>query len=227
MKRNEKGQFVKGSGIVDLTGKRYGKLTVIEFVEARNKRSFWKVKCDCGNEKIVRGDTLKVIVSCGCVKKEQDAINFNLKSKNNHGMTKHKAFSIWSAMMARCYNHNQKHYKDYGGRGIQVCEEWHDVKIFCKWADENGFEKGLSIERKDVNGNYCPENCCWIPRARQARNKRNTVRINYNGKEMPLIEVAEMLNLDQKKLLGRWDRGIRENELLLYDGNLSELKKKV
>lgn len=225
MNRNNKGQFVKGAGFKDITGKRFGKLVVLSYVETKNHKSYWNVRCDCGTEKVVRGDTLAKIVSCGCVKREQDAINFNLKDKNNHGMTHHPAFSIWSAMMNRCYSKLNHYYKDYGGRGIKVCEEWDDVKNFCKWAEDNGFKKGLSIERINVNGNYCPENCCWIPRSKQSRNCRNTIRIVYDGKETPLIEVAEKLNLNYKTLQGRWGRGIRDIDKLLYNGNLANYKK--
>lgn len=225
MKRNSKGQFANGNGIIDLTGKRFGKLVVVCFDRVENKQSYWKVQCDCGTEKIVSGDTLKVITSCGCIKREQDFINFNIKNKNNHKMTNHGAFQSWAHMMERCYKETCKFYNDYGGRGVKVCKEWHDAKNFCEWAENNGFQNGLTIERKDVNGNYCPENCCWISKKKQNRNKRNTLRIMYNGENVALADIAEMLNLDYGMIRSRWYRGIRDVERLFYDGDLRDLRK--
>ena len=218
--RNEKGQFIKGSGIVDLTGKRFGKLQVIGLDRVVNKRSYWKVRCDCGKEKSVRGDTLKVITSCGCVKEKQDIINLGIK--NNHKLTHHPVYSIWRAMVNRCDNPNNQAYKYYGGRGIKVCDEWHDIRIFSKWADKNGFEpnKDLSIERIDVNGNYCPENCCWIKKELQARNKRNTIRLTINGVEKSLSEWCEIYGLSNSLCIQRYESGVRDIGDLFYNGNL-------
>lgn len=216
-KRNEKGQFTKGIK-VDLTGRRYGKLTVIRYDHLVDRRSYWLCKCDCGKEKVIRGDTLSKIQSCGCVKKEQDKINFGITY--NHQMTYHPAFSIWDAMMNRCYNQKQAAYKDYGGRGISVCEEWHDVKVFCKWMDDNKFEKGLSIERKDVNGNYCPDNCCLIPKSEQVWNTRKTTYVEINGELIPLAKTARKLGLSPCLVWHRWKSGVKEYDKLFFKGNL-------
>lgn len=222
VKRNKKGQFVKGSGIKDITGQRFGKLVAIELDIVKNRKSYWKVKCDCGNEKIVRSDTLKKITSCGCVKKEQDKINLFIT--NNHEMTRHSVYSIWHAMVSRCHNPNDHAYNDYGGRGIKVCEGWQDIKKFAKWADEQGFEKGknLSIERIDVNGNYCPDNCCWIERTLQPRNRRNTIKFSINGIEKPLSEWSELKRIDHSLVLARYEKGCRNPEDLFYKGNLQQ-----
>lgn len=222
MSRNDKGQFAKGTMIKDITGKRFGKLIVIGLDNIVNNRAYWNVRCDCGNEKSVRGDTLKVIVSCGCVKKEQDKINLGIKY--NHEMTHHEAYNIWVNMMRRCHSEKDKFFSCYGGRGIDVCEEWQDVKKFCKWADESGFQKGLSIERKDVNGNYCPDNCCWIPKNEQSKNRRTSIIIKYNGEDRLLCEVARELGLNYQTVRSRWKIGIRDNERLLYNGNLKEFQ---
>lgn len=220
MARNNKGQFTKGSGIIDLTNKRFGKLKVIKLDKIVNRRSYWIVECECGKRKSVRGDTLKVITSCGCVKKKQDIINLGIK--NNHELTYHPVYPIWHAMIARCENPKDHAYSDYGARGIGVCEEWHDLKVFTNWADETGFEKGknLSIERKDVNGNYCPENCCWIDRKLQARNKRNTIKLTINGIEKPLSEWSEIYGIKHTLVLARYEKGRRKPEDLFYNGNL-------
>lgn len=125
-------------------------------------------------------------------------------------------------MINRCGNPHNKHYNDYGGRGIKVCEEWKDIRIFSKWADETGFEpnKNLSIERKDVNGDYCPENCCWIDRKFQTRNRRNTVMLKIDGVNKPLSEWCEIYNVSYEKVIGRYYRGIRATDDLFYKGNL-------
>lgn len=108
-------------------------------------------------------------------------------------------YSLWNSyhsMKKRCLNPNCKRYKDYGGRGIKVCDEWlMGFDYFAEWAYNNGYAEGLTIERKDVDGNYCPENCCWITLKQQARNKRETVKVTYRGEEKPLIQWCEELNL--------------------------------
>lgn len=219
VKRNEKGQFIKGENVKDLTNKRFGKLKVIMLDKERAKRkSYWICECECGNVKSIRGDTLKVIKSCGCVKKEQDLINLGITY--NHGMTYHPVFSIWNAMMERCYNKNQRSYKDYGGRGIEVCEEWHDAKKFCDWADKSGFKKGYSIERVNVNGNYEPSNCEWIPKGEQTWNTRKTVYVEIDGKNIPLAKTARKLGLKPCLVWHRWNSGVREYDKLFFKGNL-------
>ena len=225
MERNEKGQFVKGAGLNDLTNKRFGQLKVIKLYEIRNRRSYWLCKCDCGNEKIVRSDSLISYrtISCGCLKKKQDIINLHIV--NQHGLTHHPAYNVWFCMMNRCYSKSNTFYKDYGGRGISVCDEWHDVRNFCKWADETGFRKTLTIERIDVNGNYEPSNCTWITQAEQSLNKRNTIRIWYNGKMMPLLTVARRLGIKDVTVHSRWKLGIRDTERLLYKGSLYDYNK--
>jgi len=218
--RNKKGQFTKGENVKDISGKKFGKLTVLKLDKIVNRKSYWIVKCECGTIKTVRSDTLKVITSCGCDKKKQDIINFGIT--NHHELNHHPVYSIWNAMINRCENPHNKHYNDYGGRGIKICEEWKDIRNFSKWADETGFElgKNLSIERKDVNGNYCPENCCWIDRKLQPRNRRNTVRLDMDGDNKSLSEWCEIYNVPYKKVIGRYCRGIREIDDLFYKGNL-------
>lgn len=98
-----------------------------------------------------------------------------------HGLGKPATYSHWYNMKTRCFNKNNHKYKDYGARGITVCNEWVSFVNFHNWAMNNGFEEGLTLERIDVNGNYCPENCTWIPMAQQAKNKRTSRLITYNG----------------------------------------------
>lgn len=216
--RNEKGQFVKGQNVKDLTGKRFGKLTVLKFDKIKNRAAYWIVRCDCGTIKSVKGESLKVIKSCGCIKKEQDIINLNIT--NNHELTHHPAYHIWNNMISRCDNPADHAYADYGGRGITVCDEWHDIRKFCEWADKNGFKGGqnLSIERINVNGNYCPENCRWIPRNEQSKNQRRTIRMTIGEEEKPLWEWAENYGVDYQIVRQRYHNGHRNPEYLFYKG---------
>lgn len=209
--RDSQGRFTKGSGLKDLTGQRFGRLTVVK-LDRTGKHTYWLCKCDCGNEKVIRSDCLGAVRSCGCLKKEQDIKNLSIT--DNHGLTYHPAFTTWIAMMNRCNSPNNKYYKDYGGRGIMVCEEWKDPKNFCEWMDEQHYEKGLSVERIDVNGNYEPSNCCLIPRSEQAWNRRDTVKIEHNGEIIPLAKEARRLGLNPRVVNGRYHRGIREYDKL-------------
>lgn len=217
--RNKNGQFTSGVR-KDLTGKRFGKLVVLELDRIERKKSYWKCKCDCGVEKVIRGDTLEVVRSCGCIKKEQDIKNLGIK--NHHEMTYHPVYTIWHAMVSRCTNPKDHAYKDYGGRGITVCDEWKDVRKFAEWADKNGFQKGLSIERVDVNGNYCPENCKWIPKNEQSRNRRNTVMLTVDNVTKPLFKWAEEYGVSYRLLYGRVKKGYTKANDLFYKGNLQK-----
>ena len=219
--RNSKGQFVKGANIKDIAGKRYGKLVAVRFSHIKNGRTYWLCKCDCGNEKAIRSDYLPMIQSCGCVKKEQDKKNLHIV--NNHGLTHHPAYTIWYGIIQRCTRPTFEHYKDYGGRGITVCDEWKDPTNFCKWADETGFVggKNLSIERIDVDGNYEPSNCIWIDRKEQAYNKRNTLYyIDSDGNKKSIAKRAKELGLNYKTVRTRLKKGIRNEKVLFFNGNI-------
>lgn len=218
--RNEKGQFVKGKNIHDLTGERYGNLVVLSLAEIKDKRSYWNCQCDCGNRKIVRNDALisYKTVSCGCLKKKQDRINLTAYHKG--GRTKERLYHIWMSMRQRCQNPNNHAYLDYGGRGITVSPLWEDYDVFKKWAYENGYDDLLTIERKDVNGNYEPDNCCWIPCSLQARNTRKTVYFDFDKKEHPMVEWSEITGIKRGTLYARFRKGYTNKADLLSDVNL-------
>lgn len=219
MERNSKGQFV--STVKDITGQRFSHLVVLKLDHIKNKRTYWLCQCDCGNQKVVRSDCLKVIQSCGCVKKEQDKKNLHIT--NPHGCASHPAFNIWLGMMARCTHEWIPSYKDYGGRGITVCEEWQNPQNFTKWADETGYKpnKNLTIERKDVNGNYEPSNCIWIPRNEQVYNRRITLRfIDDDGIEKSVAKEARKRGVSPELAGERCRKGIKEPFYIFYKGNL-------
>lgn len=219
--RNKNGQFKSGENIKDITGQKFGKLTVVGFDKIINHYSYWIVKCDCGTVKSVRKDTLKIIKSCGCEKKKQDLINLNVK--NNHKLSKNPLYSIWIHMIQRCEKEYNASYSSYGGRGISVCDEWHDLNQFVKWAYQSGFQEGrnLSIERKNVNGDYCPENCCWIDKSKQCENKQDTVRLTIDGEEKTLIEWSRIYGIPKEhynRVWYRYHRGHRDPDYLFYKG---------
>jgi hypothetical protein len=179
------------SGYVqDLSGEKFGRLTVIE-KQMRGKRTYYLCKCNCENktEKYIRADALTggKTRSCGCYNLEVAKVTL-LKSNTTHGLSRTKLYGIWGGMIARCENTKEETYKNYGGRGIKICKEWReDFLSFHKWSLENGFEedKGLSIERVNVNGDYCPENCKWANQLEQANNKTTTIFVEINGETKP------------------------------------------
>lgn len=191
----------------NLTGKRFGRLTVIEFSHKENNKIFWKCKCDCGNETIVRADGLKTghAKSCGCYNKERVS---ETKGALQHGLTDTKIYGTWFNIKARCYNPSCEQYRNYGGRGIKMCDEWlEDVSEFAKWSYENGYNENLTIDRIDVNKDYEPSNCRWTTWKEQANNKRNNRYIEYNGEVKTLKEWCELYDLKYNTVKRRIYRG--------------------
>lgn len=112
-----------------------------------------------------------------------------------HGMYGTKLYRSWSCMKTRCTNPNIPDWENYGGRGIRLCEEWHEFIPFMEWAKSHGYEDGLTIERIDVNGDYCPENCCWIPKEEQVNNRRTSVIVNVDGRDKTITSLAREHNI--------------------------------
>ena len=173
---------------------RFGRLQVKEFV-GLNKfhKALWRCECDCGNEVVALAACLKNrhTQSCGCL--HDEIVKVNCKT---HGLRHHPLYQCWLNMKDRILNPNNSHYRNYGGRGIDICDEWkHDFKAFYDWAISNGWQKGLTIERLDVNGWYSPANCTWIPFSLQARNKSNNIVVYNNGERYTVAEVAQMTGI--------------------------------
>ena len=167
--------------LIDLTGQRFGKLVVIEYAGRNERReSLWRCICDCGNESIVRGDVLRrgTTESCGCGK--------GLK----HGYHKKPWYSSYKAMMERCYLKSSGNYERYGGKGVTVCDEWHDIKKFAEWVETSGYVPGLTIDRIDPTGNYEPNNCQWLTRSENSKK-------SHTDKKKRAKEMVEVVH-------GRW-----------------------
>jgi len=178
----------------ELAGQKFGRLLVLyDTSERKHREVVWHCYCDCGNEvnvttyQLTSGHTK----SCGCYQKERVA-----EANTTHGMTDHPTHYVWVAMLQRCENPSDKAYKNYGGRGITVCAEWHNAEKFINWALASGWEKGLSIDRIDNDGNYEPSNCRWATRKEQQRNRRNNRLIVFNGKTQCLADWAEEVGMD-------------------------------
>ena len=204
-----------GSGFENLTGETFGRLTVLGLSGRRGgRKSYWVCKCICGNKKVVRGDVLKVgdVKSCGCLKKEADKTN--LTKNHRHKESKTHLYTTWQGMKARCYNKNLRSYEDYGGRGITMCSAWSDrYETFRDWANINGYETHLSIERIDVNKGYKPENCTWIKVNEQANNRRSTVWLEWDGETNNIKQWSKKLGFKYGTLYSRYKRGKRPPEL--------------
>ncbi len=199
----------------DLTGKQFNRLTVLEFVPDDTVYSFWKCKCDCGNITTVRRDHLKsgTTKSCGCFHSEC-ARKLVVELNTTHNLSNTKLYKIWDGMKDRCDNPESHYYKNYGGRGIIICDEWkNDFISFYNWAMNNGYSKDLTIDRIDVNGNYCPQNCRWVDMKTQCRNRRSNVIVEYEGKKMCLIEAAEKVGINPAILYYRYHKGDRDKRL--------------
>lgn len=164
----------------DISGQRFGRLIAVERVGVDNRRNaLWLCKCDCGGETVRAVSELskRGNHSCGCLRKEHLK---NMSEGNvTHGMTGSRLYGCYKAMMSRCYRQKDVHYHAYGERGIEVCEEWrNDSQTFISWALSNGYRDDLTIERINVNGNYEPLNCTWIPMKDQYKNKQSNWRKN-------------------------------------------------
>lgn len=169
--------------LIDLTGKRFGKLVVIERAgNDKYHKPLWKCKCDCGNETIVSGAVLRRgdTTSCGCMQGIRKDLAYKpLIMRRTHA---NRLFNTWSGMIYRCENPHASHYSIYGGRGISVCEEWRNsYEAFAKWSLSHGYSDDKEIDRINNDGNYCPENCRWIPHKSNSRNRRARNQSGVSG----------------------------------------------
>lgn len=183
-----------------LVGKRYNHLTVIDTF-AYKHRTFCICRCDCGNLTTVRADALKSggTKGCGCLIAD---------AHKKHGRTNHRLHHVWVGMIQRCCNSKNPAYRLYGGRGIGICEEWRsNFSSFFDWAMQNGYADDLSIDRIDVDGDYCPSNCRFANAKEQGRNRRSTKMINFNGETKPLTEWCELLGLSEVSVRYRLSHG--------------------
>ena len=187
-----------------IIGERFGSLTVIDFVDTKpGTGTHWLCECDCGNTKIVSKTHLRSGSTTSC---DQCFREKARQRATTHGMTDHPLFSVWHNMHGRCNNPTYVGYGRYGGRGISVCEEWDEFINFYEWAMSHGYERGLSIDRVDNDGDYCPENCRWTDMLTQGNNRGNNRHVTYAGETHTLAEWSRLLDVDYHALRFRISR---------------------
>jgi hypothetical protein len=198
------GCLVGKSNLKDISGNVYGKLKVISLHHVGNTGAvYWRCKCECGNETIVRGSSLVRgdTQSCGCLRKE-------ILSHKTHGKTNTRIHRIWSGIKSRCSNKNLPEYERYGGRGITVCDEWKtDFQSFYEWAMSNGYSDNLTIDRIDNNKGYSPDNCRWVTYKEQANNKSNNVFLSFNGELKTISQWGDELGIKDGTIRARLNHG--------------------
>lgn len=209
----------------DITGQRFGRLVAIKKAKSRiqgaQKRCFWLFKCDCGKEKEIYKNAITrgKVVSCGCYIDENRG-----QSVKKHGMESTRLYACWLDMKHRCqYKKSKsgkeyKHYKNYAGRGIKVCDKWLDKEFgsinFINWALNNGYKDNLTLDRIDVNGNYCPENCRWATVKEQANNKRNNHYITIDGITKTLNQWIKQVKMSETTYYNHKRKGMSDKEAL-------------
>lgn len=191
---------------LELSGMKFSSLLVISFAGIKkhpcgSSHSLWNCKCDCGKEIIVHGSSLTTgnSKSCGCVSRRNTS-----NRCRTHGMSGTNSYLRWQGMMNRCRNIKDISYKNYGGRGITVCERWTNYSNFI--SDMGQAPEGCSLDRIDNNGNYEPGNCKWSTVSEQSRNKRSNRIISFQGKSQALIDWAREIGIDQASLRERLDK---------------------
>lgn len=196
--------------LIDLTGQKFGRLTVIERAPTKNKRTMWKCVCNCKDKTvcIVNGESLRSgkTKSCTCLSREKVRIRMTQKSLT-HGKTHTRLYNTWHNMKQRCNNPNSKAYILYGAEGKKVCDEWQKFEPFYDWAISHGYRKDLTIERIDGTKGYSPENCRWVTQKEQCNNRRSNIKITYNGKTQSAGQWAKEYGLKATLFRQRLKKG--------------------
>lgn len=192
----------------DISKQKFNNLTAISFDHRDEKsRHYWKFRCDCGRELIIR----KSSVTSGNTKMCKECANIQLsKNKTTHGMSKTRIYKEWAGMIQRCNNPKSTSYERYGAKGITVCDEWlgeNGFINFCKWAMANGYRDDLTIDRIDNDKGYSPDNCRWATCKEQSCNKNSNKNLTYRGKTMTMAEWADEIGISRSSLFGRLKRG--------------------
>lgn len=198
--------------VKNILGQKFHRLTAIEYIKnPKQQGALWKFRCDCGVEKVIKGQGVRLglVKSCGCLNMELAKTRYL-----THGESEHPLYKIWQGMIERCYSEKCKNYKDYGGRGITVCDEWR--KSPSNIAKDMGERpKNCSIDRIDVNGNYEPSNCRWATPMVQGSNKRNNVIFTVFGEKMHYAEICRKYDIKETTLRNRLIAGMTIEEALI------------
>lgn len=185
------------------SGREYGRLRVIAQLGTVNGNAVWLCKCRCGSVGLALAQDIKAgkTQSCGCYHTER-----NSEAHRIHGGSGSKLYKAWGSMKERCDNPDHPNYGHYGGRGIRYCEEWKDFQNFESWALSHGYAEGLTLDRKDNDGDYTPENCRWATMKQQNNNRRTNIRVTLDGETMTLKQAAERSGIPYSTLKQRYHR---------------------
>jgi len=202
----------------DVIGLKFGRWTVIQDGLIANKKQAYLCICECGIERLVGHYTLKngSSKSCGCLSRE------NTRGRlTTHGMTKTPLFNVWKGILSRCNNNKTKAWKDYGARGIKVSESWSD---FINFYNDMGssYAPGLTIERKNNEVGYTKENCIWIPKSEQSKNRRNNRYIITNKGVMTITEACQESGVSWYAMRARYEKNWPIEDMLLPPGSRSK-----
>jgi len=201
------------SHFIDLTGQKFGRWNVIRYSHHRGGKSIWVCQYDCGTVREVQGCHMRAgrSRSCGCLEHE-----LLMERNTTHGKNKTPLHYLWLGVKDRCYNKNDKAYKNYGGRGITVCDEWRtNFLAFESWALKNGYQKGLTLDRIDNEKGYSPDNCRFADRITQANNKRSNHRLTVNGRTQTVMQWAKEMGLNESVIRNRLKRGWSEHDAVM------------
>ena len=201
--------------LIDMTGQRYGRLTVIGRYPQNsiNNKPLWECKCDCGNVVLVNRRRLKdgMTKSCGCYRRDLSREQHTTHGKSKNGKNHNRLYRIWSGMKDRCCNPKSKYWSRYGGAGITICDEWkNDYMKFDKWAMSNGYQDDLTIDRIENSKGYSPDNCRWATYMEQENNRTNNILYQVNN------EILTLSELSRKEQLSRALTASKHKEDLLY-----------
>ena len=201
------------NNFIDISGKRYGRLTAIEVDHRKDRKVFWKCICDCGKSVVVNGGSLSSghTKSCGCLSSDVRRENAKKRRLENRNIpteieTYRRLQSVFLGMHRRCSikYHSPEAYHD---RGISICEEWKSFDTFLDWALKSGYKEGLTIDRIDVDGNYTPDNCRWVTDKEQQNNKRDNIYVVIDGERKTLKQWCEFFSVDYGMVKMRRKRG--------------------
>ena len=205
------------SNLKNLTGITFNRLYVIKRVSNdKSGRARWLCKCECGTIKVILGKHLlsRKIQSCGCLQKER---------VTKHKMSNSRLYSIYRGMKDRCYNQNMPEYHNYGGRGVTICDEWlNDPSAFFKWSLENGYSDDLTIDRKDNDKDYSPENCRWSTFVEQQNNRSNNTLLTKDGETHTIAEWSIILNISASTISTRLSKGYSDEEALRIEKRVNQ-----
>lgn len=199
--------------LIDMTGRVFGRLTVIEMAGESRRQKTWRCRCVCGREKVVLGGNLRsgITTSCGCRQRETLTSN-RRKGNKKHGMYGSPEYRVWRAMISRCHDSNTNQYHNYGGRGIHVCDSWRSS--FSAFIADMGLRPSadMTIERLNNSEGYSKDNCVWDSKITQGRNKRNNRKITVDGSTRCLSEWAELTGLKRETISRRLALGWSPND---------------